>query len=73
MKEYAACEHSMDHSVHPRLCKYLFEVANVLLTAPRVVGNLPGNPILPQLETTEEAKGSSSTHWKGFDNNEIYT
>jgi hypothetical protein len=73
MKEYAACEHSMDHSVQPRLCEYLFEIANALLTVPRAAHTLAGNPILLQLETTEEVKGSSSTHWKGFDNDEIDT
>jgi len=73
MKEYATCEHYMDHSVHPRLCEYLFDVANAMLTVPKEVGNPPGNRILLQLETTEEAKGSSSTHWKGRDNDEVYT
>ena len=73
MKEYATCEHSMDHSVHPRLCEYLFEIPNVLLTVPRAFGSLAGNPILLQLETTEKVKGSSSTHRKGYDNNEIDT
>jgi len=73
MKEYATCEHSMDHSAHTRLCEYLFEVANAMLTVPKEVGNLPGNRILLQLETTEDVKGSSSTHWKGCDNDEVYT
>ena len=45
----------------------LFEVENVMLTVPRAIGNLPGNPIL---ENTEDIKGSS-THRKRFDNNEI--
>ena len=46
MKKYAACERRMDHSLGPRLCEYLFEVANVLLTVPREVGTLAGSPIL---------------------------
>jgi hypothetical protein len=58
----------MDHSLQPRLHEYLFEVANGILTVPRAVGNFPGNPIL---ENTEDIKGSSFTHGKGFDNDEI--
>jgi hypothetical protein len=69
MKKHAACEHRMEHSLHPRLCEYLFEAENALLTVSRAVGNGPGSPIL-QLETTEGVKGSSSTHGKGsYDNN----
>jgi hypothetical protein len=58
----------MDHSICPRLCEYLFEVEveNALLTVPRAVGNSSGNPILLQLENTEEVKGSFSTYGKGF-------
>jgi len=66
----------MDHSLHPRLChtcEYLFEVENALLTVPRVVGNGSGSPILLQLEPMEGVKGSSSTHGKGFCNNDIDT
>jgi len=59
MKEHAACERRMHHSLGPRLREYLFEVVNALLTVPRAVGNLAGSPILLQLETTEEVKGSS--------------
>jgi hypothetical protein len=70
VENYAACEHWKDQSLHPRSREYLFGVANVLLTVPRAVGNLAGNPIL---ETTDEVKGSSSTHRKGFDNNKIDT
>jgi hypothetical protein len=73
MKECAACEHCMDHSLHPRLLEYLFEVENALLTVPRMDDNPVGKPILLQLKTTEEVKGSSSTHRKGFYNDEIYT
>jgi hypothetical protein len=40
MKDYATGEHCMDHSHHPRLREYLFEVANELLTVPRAVCNL---------------------------------
>jgi hypothetical protein len=58
MKEYAACERRMHHSLGPRLREYQFEVVNGLLTVPRAVGNLAGSPILPQLETTEEVKGA---------------
>ena len=57
----------MDHSLQPKLHEYLFEVENAMLTVPRAIGNLPGNPIL---ENTEDIKGSS-THRKRFDNNEI--
>jgi hypothetical protein len=42
-----------------------------MLTVPRAVGNLAGNPIS---ETTEEeVKRFSSTHRKGFDDDEIDT
>jgi hypothetical protein len=63
----------MDYSLHPRLCEYLFEVQNVLLTMPRAVGNLAGSPMLRQLEIMEGVKGSSSTHRKGFYDNDIDT
>ena len=46
----------------------LFEVENVMLTVPRAIGNLPDNQIL---ENTEGVEGSSSTHRKRFDNDEI--
>jgi hypothetical protein len=59
MKEYAACERRMHHSLGPRLGEYLFEVVNALLTVPRAVGNLPDSQILLQVETTEDVKGSS--------------
>jgi hypothetical protein len=52
MKKHAACEHRMEHSLHPRLCEHFFEVENALLTVSRAVGNGPGSPILLQLETT---------------------
>jgi hypothetical protein len=72
MKNYAACEHCMEHSLHPRLGEYLFKVANALLTVPRAVGNLAGNPMVSlQLETMEEVKRYSSTHRKGFYNDDI--
>ena len=58
MKNYATCEYRNDHSLCPVLREYLFQVANALLTVPRAVGNLAGNPILLQLENTE-VKGSS--------------
>ena len=73
MKEDATCEHCMDHSIEPRFREYLFEVANALLTVPRPVRNLAGNPILLQLETTEEVSRVSSTHRKGYDNDETDT
>ena len=73
MKDYATCEQCMDHSLRPRLREYLFEVANALLTLPITDGNLAGNPILLQLETKKKIKGNSSTHRKGFENNEINT
>jgi len=73
MKKYVACEDCVDHSLHPRLREYLFEVETVLLTLPGAVGNLAGSTISLQLKTTEAVKGSSSTHWKGFNNNEIDT
>ena len=38
---------------------FFFEVANALLTVLRAVGNLSGNPILLQLESTEVVKGGS--------------
>ena len=53
MKNYTACEQWMDHSIHPRLCEYLFELKNTLLTVPRAVGPLAGISILLQLETKE--------------------
>ena len=46
----------MDHSLHPRLREYLFEVANALLTVPVTVGNFAGNRISLQLE---ESKGAA--------------
>jgi len=73
MKKHAACEHRMDHPLHPRLCEYFFEVQNMLLTMPIAVGNLAGSPILLQLETMKGVKGSSSTHGKGFYNNDVNT
>lgn len=64
----------MDHSLHPRLREYLFEVGNMLLTVSRMAsGNPVGKPTLLQLETTKEVEGSSSTHRKGFYKDEIYT
>jgi len=64
----------MDHPVYPKSCEYLFEAANALPTVPRAVGpSIDSNSILLQSETREEVKGRSSTHWKGFDNNEIDT
>jgi hypothetical protein len=63
----------METSLHPRLSKYLFEVAIALLTVPRSVGTLASNPTAAQLEILEEDKGNSSTHGKGFDNNDIDT
>ena len=68
MKKYVACENRMDHSLHPTLCEYLFKVANSLLTVTRAVGTLAGNPTL---EITEGVNGSTSTHGKSFDNNDI--
>ena len=59
----------MDHSPHPRSHEYLFEAVNVLLTVPRAVGTLAGSP---KLEYMEEVKGSSSTHRKGFYNDDIH-
>jgi len=56
----------MDHSLHPRLCEYLFEVENALLTVSRVVGNGPGSPILLQLETMEGVKGNFLNSREGF-------
>jgi len=53
--------------------EYLFEAANALPTVPRAFGPFDGNSISLQLETREELKGRSSTHWKGFDNDEIDT
>ena len=73
VKKHAACECRMDHSLGPMLREYLFEVANALLTVPRAVGNLSGSPMLVQLETMEEVKGSCLTHRKGFHNNDIDT
>ena len=70
MKKYAACENRMYHLLHPTSCEYLFDIANCLLTVTRAVGTL-GND--PTLEITEGAKGSTSTHGKGFDNNDIDT
>ena len=68
---------SIECNIRPTLCRsreYLFEVANVLLlTILEAVGNLAGNPISLGLKTTEEVKWSSSTHWKGFDNDNIDT
>ena len=46
MKNYAACEHCMDHSHHPMLREYFFEVANGPLTIPRATGNFAGNQTL---------------------------
>jgi len=63
----------MDHSLHARSHEYGFKVENTLLTVPRAVGTLAGNPMTPQSKTMEEAKGISSTHGKGFDNNDIDT
>ena len=72
MKNYAACEHRIEHWHHTMLHEYLFDsAANALLTVPRAVGNLAGNTTSLQLET--EVKGRSSTHGKSFDNNEIDT
>ena len=71
MKEYAACESRMQHSLGPRLREYPFEVVNALLTVPGAVGNFAGSPILLQVETTEEVSGRSSTHRKGRHNNNI--
>ena len=68
MKNYAACEYWMDHSLHPVLHENLFESENALLTVPRAFGSLSGNPTTLQLKIMEEAKGYSSTHGKGFDN-----
>jgi len=73
MKNYATCEHCIDHSLCPRLHEYLFEVANVLLTVSRTDGKPAGNPILLKLEIMEDVRGSSLTHRKGFDDDEIYT
>ena len=73
MKKYAACDNWMDHSLHSRSHEYLFGVVNALLTVPRAFGNLAGSPISLQLKTMEEVKGSSSTHGKGFDDDEIDT
>jgi len=72
MKNYAACERCMEHSFHPMLREYPFEVANGLLTAPGG-GNPAGNSISLQLETMEEVKRCSSTHRKGIDNDKIDT
>ena len=67
----------MDHLLCPRLREYLLEVEveNASLTVPRAFGIPAGNPILLQLETTEEAKfkGSSSTYRKGFYSDYINT
>ena len=69
MKNYAAGKHWMEHSLYPWLCECLFEIANVLLTVPREVGTLAVSNLT--LATTEEVKGSSSTHRKGFHYDDI--
>ena len=46
----------MDHSLHPRLHEYLFEVENALLTLPRAVGNLAGNTIRKYGRMSEKAE-----------------
>ena len=67
MKEYAACERRMHHSLGPRLCEHLFEVVNALLTVPRAVGNLAASsPILLQLETMEEVQRELLNSPEGF-------
>jgi hypothetical protein len=63
----------MNHSLHSRLSEYLSEVAITLLTVPRAIGTIAGNPTTRQLEIMTEAKGNSSTHGKGFDNDDIDT
>ena len=73
MKNYAACEYRMDHSLHPRSREHLFQVDNVLLTVPKAVGNLAGNPTWLQLDNMKEVQGSSSAHRKSFDNDDINT
>ena len=73
MKKYTTCEDCIDHSCHPsRLREFLFEVVNGLLTVARAIGNVAGNPISLQLKTTEEVKGSSSTHRKDCGNDDIH-
>ena len=70
MKDYAACEQCVQHSMHPRWCEYLYEDTNALLTVPRAVGTFAGNAIL---ETREEVKGRPSTYRKGLNDDEIDT
>ena len=75
MKNDAACARlvSIEWTIRSTLgyMSICLKVANAMLTVTRAVDNLAGNPILLWLENTEDAKGSSSTHGKGFDNNEI--
>ena len=48
----------MKHSLHPKLCEYLFEVENVLLTVSRAVGNDPGMSDITTIRTCgKESKG----------------
>jgi len=62
----------MNHSLYPMLHEYVFGVANALLTLPRAVGNLAGNPTLLQLGIMPgRGQRRSLTHGKSFDNDEI--
>jgi hypothetical protein len=63
----------MDHSLHPMSHEHLFEVANALLTVPKAFGSFAGNPTITTIRTTEEVKGSLSTHRKSCDNDDIDT
>ena len=40
MKNYTVCENWMEHSLHPTLREYFFEVVNVLHTLTKANGNL---------------------------------
>jgi len=50
--------------------EFVFEETNLLLTMQGGVGTDAGNPMLNKM-ITEEVKGNSSTHWKGFNDNDV--
>ena len=49
------------------------KVVIALLTVPRAIDTLAGNPTTPQSEIIAEVQWKSSTYWKGFDNDDIDT
>ena len=60
----------MEHPLHPRLGQYVFEEENFPLTMLGVVGTEAGNPTLSK-KIGREIKGSSSTHGKGCDDDDV--